>query len=56
MHSQIAEAERGKGFTDRIGLKRMRAAQLDHDTAAEIDPEIEAGVEEEHHREGAQHS
>src|SRR5271165_350253 len=25
-----------------------------HDTAAEIDPEIEAGVEEEHHRDDAQ--
>jgi hypothetical protein len=29
-------------------------AQFDDDTAAEIHPEIEAGVEEEHHREAAQ--
>jgi len=54
LHPEVAEAERRKGLADRVGLKRMGPAQLDHDTAAKIDPEIETGVKEERHREGAQ--
>jgi hypothetical protein len=54
LHPKVTEAERREGLTDRVGLKRMGPAQLDHDTAAKIDPEIETGVKEEHHREGAQ--
>ena len=52
--TRIAEAERCKGLADLVDLEGLRRAQFDNDTAAEIDPEIEARVKEEHDRDGAQ--
>jgi hypothetical protein len=50
LHSEVAEAERCEGFADLADLERLRRAQFDNDTAAEIHPEIEARIKEEHHR------
>jgi len=50
LHPQVAEAERREGFADHVDLERLWPAQLDNRTATEIDPEIEARVEEEHDR------
>jgi hypothetical protein len=40
LHAEVAETERRKGFTDHVGWKRLRTAQLDHHTTKEIDPEV----------------
>ena len=54
LDSEVTETERREGLAYLVDLERLRPAQFDNDTAAEIDPEIEAGVKEEHQREGAQ--
>jgi hypothetical protein len=54
LYSEVAKTERREGLADFVDLECLRPAQFDDDTTAEIDPEIEAGVEEEHHRQGAQ--
>jgi hypothetical protein len=54
LHPEVAEAVRRNGFADRIGGKRVRTPQLDYNATAEINPKIEAGIKEEHHRNDAQ--
>ena len=40
LHPEVAKAQWCKGLADRVGRKRMGAAQFDHDPAAKIDAEI----------------
>jgi len=40
LHPEVAKAERRECVTDRVGRKRLRAAQLDDDPAAKIDAQV----------------
>ena len=55
LYSQVAKTERRKSFPDRIGRQRLRAAQLDHDPAMEIDPKVQSRIEEQNYRNSAEH-